>query len=167
MHLRDVVTRDDIQEAMRVTIQSFVGAQKISVKKSFVKDVCAVYSPKESEIDFFILPRTSYFRIYSCHNLGAGVNQSLSQERSDTGYGPHSPILQSFDRFKRTLQAKENETLSGGYKLNDDTSYKGGGAYIVRNSEGLQWSAATVSSRGTPFRLRGDQTILFRNPEFN
>jgi DNA replication licensing factor MCM2 len=46
MHLRDVVTRDDISEAMRVTIQSFIGAQKISVKKSLSRTFAQYTLPR-------------------------------------------------------------------------------------------------------------------------
>jgi len=46
MHLRDVVMRDDIQEAMRVTIQSFIGAQKISVKKSLSRTFAQYTLPR-------------------------------------------------------------------------------------------------------------------------
>ena len=48
MHLRDMVTRDDIQEAMRVTIQSFIGAQKISVKKNLSKTFAQYTLPRRA-----------------------------------------------------------------------------------------------------------------------
>lgn len=37
MHLRDTVRQDDIDHAIKVTISSFISAQKYSVKKSLVK----------------------------------------------------------------------------------------------------------------------------------
>jgi DNA replication licensing factor MCM2 len=37
MHLRDFVRQDDIDQAIAVTIRSFISAQKYSVKKSLTK----------------------------------------------------------------------------------------------------------------------------------
>ena len=37
MHLRDFVRQDDIDQAISVTIRSFISAQKYSVKKSLTK----------------------------------------------------------------------------------------------------------------------------------
>ena len=48
MHLRDVVLREDISEAMKVTIQSFIGAQKISVKKSLSRTFAQYILPRRT-----------------------------------------------------------------------------------------------------------------------
>jgi DNA replication licensing factor MCM2 len=53
MHLRDIVRQDDIDHAISVTIQSFISAQKYSVKQSLTK-LFSKYITAEKD-DFEIL----------------------------------------------------------------------------------------------------------------
>jgi DNA replication licensing factor MCM2 len=48
MHLREFVKKEDIDEAMRVTIQSFIGAQKISVKKNLARTFAQYTLPRRA-----------------------------------------------------------------------------------------------------------------------
>lgn len=87
MHLREYVTEDDVNMAIRVMLESFIDTQKFSVMRNMRK-VCLKLSTqlslRESEVVIYAVFATSLIEVRLVRRFGKSYNRFANDKSSST-----------------------------------------------------------------------------------